>query len=278
MSQDTSRISISAHYTGYVWYKNGLSRSEFVTRTGQLANTLISPINAVMKGITGAHMDVFLLQRHLVLDHLLSELIEQGVEQVVELAAGLSPRGFRISEKYSHITYIETDLPGMATRKSTLLKSLKRPERHRVMACNILADSGEDAISSILNSLDKNKKTVILSEGLVNYFPLSTIRPVWSKIAKELKAFPEAYYLSDLYPNLLEHPHYRYVKMTQKLVELFTRGKWPLHYNSNAEIKQGFLHDGFSQVDVLDPAQFYQKLKIPQTRNQTLVRLIKARA
>lgn len=278
MSQDTSRISISAHYTGYVWYKNGLSRAEFVTGTGQFANVLISPVNAIMKGITGAHMDVFLLQRHLVLDHLLSELIEQGAEQIVELAAGLSPRGFRISEKYAHITYIETDLPGMAARKSALLKSLKRPERHRATACNILADAGEDSISGILNSLDKNKKTVIISEGLVNYFPLSMIRPVWANVAKELKAFPEAYYLTDLYPNLVEHPHYRYVKMTQKLVELFTRGKWPLHYNNNEEIKQGFLQDGFSQVDVLDPAQFYQKLNIPQTRNQTLVRLIKAKA
>lgn len=278
-AQDTSRISISAHYTGYVWYKNGLSDPHFITSKGRLANRLISPINGIMKLITGAHMDVFLLQRHLVLDHLLDELIrEQGVEQIVELAAGLSPRGYRISERFAHITYLETDLPDMAKHKAQLLASMQRPARHRVVACNILAENGADSIKDVLASLDKNKKTVVISEGLVNYFPLPVIRPVWARLAQELKGFKAGYYLTDLYPNLIEHPHYAYVKFTQKLVGLLTRGEWPLHYNSDSEIEQGFQQDGFSTVKAHDPASFYQQIAIPKTRNQTLVRLIKAQA
>ena len=148
------------------------------------------------------------------LDHLLSELIEQGAEQIVELAAGLSPRGFRIGEKHAH--HLHRNRPTWhGCKKSALLKSLKRPERHRATACNILADAGEDSISGILNSLDKTK-TVIISEGLVNYFPLSMIRPVWANVMKELKAFPEAYYLTDLYPNS-GTPALSLCKMTQKI-------------------------------------------------------------
>ncbi len=277
-SADTSRISISAHYTGYVWYKHGLSASAFVTPMGRLANALLTPVNALLKGLAGAHIDTFLLQRHQVLDHLLTELIEQeGVEQIVELAAGLSPRGYRISERYPQVTYIETDLPGMAARKAALLQQLQRPARHRVQACNILQQDGPESLQAVLGSLDKQRKTVVISEGLVNYFPLPVIREVWSRLARELHEFPTGTYLTDLYPDFADHPSYRYVKFAQKLVGFFTRGEWPLHYPSDAAIQAGFGQDGFSKTEVHDPAAYYERLNLPRARSATLVRLIRAR-
>lgn len=278
-STDTSRISISAHYTGYVWYKNGLSDSRFVTPMGFAANILFTPANAILKGLSGSHIDTFLLQRHLMLDHLLCHLIEnEGVEQVVEFATGLSPRGFRISEKYPQISYLETDLPDMAARKAVLLNKLDRPVRHGIRSCNILDAQGPDSIHNVLKGLDPHKKTVVISEGLVNYFSLPVIREVWSRLAKSLKAFPDAYYLTDLYPNLTEHPSYRYVKIAQKLVGTLTRGDWPLHYNNNEEIKEGFLQDGFNKVNVFDPTSFREKLKLPLDAKESLVRVIQAKA
>lgn len=278
-SFDTSRISVSAHYTGYVWYKNALSDHRFVTPMGRVANAFLTPINGLLKLLAGANIDTFLLQRHQVLDHLLCTLIEQeGVEQIVELAAGLSPRGYRLSERYPHITYIETDLSGMSARKAVLLDELNRPTRHRVMPCNILEVAGEHSISALLSSLDPNKKTIVISEGLVNYFSLPVIRGVWSRIADALKTFPKGYYLTDLYPDFADHPSYKYVKFAQKLVGFFTRGDWPLHYPNDAAIKAGFKEDGFSEVDVFDPALFYTELNLPQSKKQTLVRLIKTKA
>ncbi len=276
-SADTSRISISAHYTGYVWYKHGLSASAFVTPMGRIANACLTPVNGLLKLLAGANIDTFLLQRHQVLDHLLCRLIEEeGVEQIVELAAGLSPRGYRISERYPHITYLETDLPGMAARKAGLLQQLQRPPRHRAQACNILQNDGVESLHDVLAQLDPQKKTVVISEGLVNYFPLPVIRGVWSRLASELRRFPAATYLTDLYPDFADHPSYRYVKFAQKLVGFFTRGEWPLHYPSDQAIQAGFQEDGFSQVSVNDPAAFYEALNLPRARTQTLVRLIRA--
>lgn len=278
-STDTSRISISAHYTGYVWYKNGLSDSRFVTPMGFAANMLFTPANAILKRMAGAHIDTFLLQRHRMLDHLLIQLIEQeGVEQIVEIASGLSPRGFRISEKYPQINYLETDLPDMAARKALLLNKLDRPVRHGIRSCNILEAQGPDSIQSVLSELDSTKKTVVISEGLVNYFALPIIREVWSRLAKGLKAFPDAYYLTDLYPNLTEHPSYRYVKVAQRMVGLFTRGEWPLHYNNEQEIEAGFLQDGFNKVAVFDPSAFRQQLGLPLDTKESLVRVVQAKA
>jgi hypothetical protein len=77
---DTSRISISAHYTGYIWYKNGLSHTQFVTPMGRAAYWILKPMNVFMQSMIGASIDTFLLQRHFVLDHLVEQAIEEGFE------------------------------------------------------------------------------------------------------------------------------------------------------------------------------------------------------
>ena len=274
---DTSRISISAHYTGYVWYRHQLSDAVFTTPGGRLAAAALAPVNAFLRAVAGADIDTFLLQRHLVIDHLLSELIEQeGVTQVVEIAAGLSPRGCRLRRRYPHIRYVEADLPAMAARKAGLLLQLPDDPEHQVSSCNILQEEGEISINALLAGLDPQQKTVIVTEGLVNYFSLPVIRAVWQRMAAALQTFPTGFYVTDLYPDFADHPSYRYVKFAQKLVGFFTRGQWPLHYPSDQAIQQGFREDGFCQVKVHDPAEFYDSLALPRARTRTLVRLIRA--
>lgn len=276
---DTSRISISAHYTGFVWYKHRLSAPEFVTPTGRFANALLTPVNAFLRLAGGADIDTFLLQRHKVIDHLVETLVkEQGVEQIVELAAGLSPRGYRLKKAYPHVHYIETDLPGMALRKQQLLSRVDKQDRHDVHPCNILQHNGEQSISALLDTLDRKKSTVIISEGLVNYFELAVIKTVWHRIACALGNFPAGYYITDLYPDLVEHPSYKYAKGIQKMVGLLTKGEWPLHYSDNGAIKKGFLDDGFSEVNVHDPSEFYETVQLPLSNTQSMVRLIQAQA
>ena len=57
-----------------------------------------------------------LLARHHLIDHRLHAAIESGrVGQVIEVAAGLSPRGWRFASRYgSRLTYLEADLPATA--------------------------------------------------------------------------------------------------------------------------------------------------------------------
>ncbi|WP_320818737.1 class I SAM-dependent methyltransferase [Thalassolituus sp.] len=275
---DTSRISVSAHYTGYIWYKHGLSAAGFATGTGRFANAALTPINAFLRLVAGADIDIFLLQRHSVIDHQVRELIEQhGIEQIVELASGLSPRGYRIKQQYPHIRYIEGDLPGMAARKRELLGRVGLAAGHDVVECNILQEDGPTSIAAVLAGLDTSKPTLIITEGLVNYFDLPVIRSVWARMAQGLKQFPQGYYITDLYPDFADHPSYRYVKMAQKLVGLFTRGQWPLHYSNDGAIRKGFSEDGFEQVDVLDPASFYGLLNLPEVKIKTLVRIIRCK-
>lgn len=273
---DTSRISISAHYTGYIWYKNGLSHQQFVTPMGRTAYWALKPMNAFMQVMVGASIDTFLIQRHLVLDHLVEQAIAEGYEQIVELAAGLSSRGYLIKQAHPGIHYVEGDLPGMSAHKADLLDQLGRQPGHITQPCNILDESGSHSIESLLAGLDKSKKTLIITEGLVNYFDLGTIRSVWSRMSVALKGFPQARYITEVYPKLEKHPSYKYVKVAQKVVGFFTQGEYPLHYSSNEEMKQGFLEDGFTHVSVTAPEDYYDKLDMPTSSRQSLVRLVVA--
>ena len=273
---DTSRISISAHYTGYIWYKNGLSHPQFVTPMGRTAYWALKPMNAFMQAMVGASIDTFLIQRHLVLDHLVEQAIAEGYEQIVELAAGLSSRGYLIKQAHPSIHYVEGDLPGMSAHKADLLDQLGRQPGHVTQPCNILDESGSHSIESLLAGLDKSKKTLIITEGLVNYFDLGTIRSVWSRMSTALKGFHQARYITEVYPKLEQHPSYKYVKVAQKVVGFFTQGEYPLHYSSNEEMKQGFLEDGFTQVSVTAPEDYYDQLDMPTSSRPSLVRLVVA--
>lgn len=273
---DTSRISISAHYTGYIWYNNGLSHKQFVTPMGRAAYWALKPMNAFMQGMIGASIDTFLLQRHFVLDHLVEQAIEEGYDQVVELAAGLSSRGYLIKQVYPHVHYVEGDLPGMSARKAGLLDKLGRAAGHVTQPCNILDETGPDSIETLLSGLDKTKKTLIITEGLVNYFDLPTIRKVWARMAVALQQFPQARYITEVYPKLEQHPSYKYVKVAQKVVGFFTQGEYPLHYTSNETMQQGFLEDGFTKASVTAPEDYYGKLDMPTSSRQSLVRLVVA--
>lgn len=277
---DTSRISPSAHYTGYVWFRNGLSSEGFQTPKGRFAYAMIRPVNAVIRGIVGADMETFLLHRHHVIDALLHKAIKaDGVTQVVELACGLSPRGYLFKQAYPELTYIEADLPDMAAHKKQLLSELPlQHDHHEVRVCNILATEGDDSLESLLEGLDPSKKTLVITEGLVNYFETPVIEGVWARLAKGLQRFPMGRYMTDLYPKFEDHPFYRFVTFMQKLIGVFTRGDFPLHYSSDEAMHKGFSNCGFSQVEVHDPKSYYATLPIPQTKIATLVRVVEATA
>ena len=60
----SARISPTAHYTGFVWYRNGLSHPAFMTREGWLLHNLLRPMNVGYRLQGRADLDTMLLARH----------------------------------------------------------------------------------------------------------------------------------------------------------------------------------------------------------------------
>ena len=276
----SAHISPSAHYTGYVWYRHRLAEPAFVTGFGRFVHGLLSPISWAARVGFDLDIEQLLLQRHLQIDAQLTAAIEQdGVTQVVEIACGLSPRGRRFTTRYPQLRYLEADLPAMAARKRGLLGTQGwLGARHRVRAVDILAEQGEQSLAALFAGLDPEQPVVVITEGLVNYFPLALIESFWSRLAEQLRGFPAGRYLTELYPDLKEHPRYRQLRWGVGLIGRLTRGDYPLHYSSNEAIAEGFQRCGFRQVQVFDPSRDAPSLGLVPSRAAGLVRVIEARA
>ncbi|QRY81223.1 class I SAM-dependent methyltransferase [Pseudomonas sp. PDNC002] len=276
---DSAHITPSAHYTGYVWYRHQLADPAFATAFGRWVHGCVAPINWGARVGFGLNIEDFLLQRHLLIDARLTQAIElRGVTQVVEIACGLSPRGRRFRQRYPQLTYLEADLPPMAARKSALLQEQGWLDgKHRVRPVDILAEDGEQSLAALLSGLDPDRPVVVITEGLVNYFQRPVIEGFWRRLAAALRVFPEATYLTELYPDLREHPRYRQIRWGVGLIGKLTRGGYPLHYRSAAEIEQAFVGFGFGRVGVLDPQVDGMGLGLPKGRMPSLVRVIEAR-
>ena len=195
-------ISPTALYTGTVWRRNGLSHPAFATFAGTALWTgLVGPRRAA--SLLGApDLDALLLARHHSIDTLLERAIDAGeISQVVEIAAGLSPRGWRFTSRYgSDLTYVETDLPGMTRRKADLLAraELMGPG-HRVRVLDAFAPTGPNSLDALADELDPDQGTAVITEGLINYFPMSHVLTLWNSVGSTLHRFPRGLYLSDLH-------------------------------------------------------------------------------
>src|SRR5918912_703704 len=126
LRRGSDAISPTAHYTGHVWGRNGLSHPELATLEGRVFFDALAPAMLASRAVGGPTLEGLLLARHRIIDELLTEAIEDGrVAQVIEIAAGMSPRGWRFAQRYGErLTYVEADLPAMAARKRQALERM----------------------------------------------------------------------------------------------------------------------------------------------------------
>lgn len=274
----SDRISPTAHYTGYTWFHHGLSHPALVTREGRIFHALLEPLAAISRRIGMPTLEGLLLARHHAIDQQLTQAVERGtIGQVIEIAAGLSPRGWDFARRFGdRLTYIEADLPAMAQRKRKLLADagLQTPA-HRVVDLDALADDGPLSLARLADSLDPSKGLAIITEGLINYFPIDAVFGMWQRFAATLKRFQDGLYLSDLH--LASDNHGTLVKMGTRLLSSFVRGRVHLHFDS-PEAAVGCLFDaGFGDAELLRPKPRPGRRGAIDPRGAQMVRVVHAR-
>jgi O-methyltransferase involved in polyketide biosynthesis len=195
-------VTPTAHYTGYVWVRNGLSHPALATTEGRMLYASLAPVMTASRLLGGATLESYLLARHRAIDVLLDRAIERdGISQVIELAAGLSPRGWRYTKRYGdRIAYIEADLPEMAARKRRALERIgPLPERHRVFAIDALRERGGETLGVLAEQLDREQGLAIITEGLLGYLSSSEVGVLWRRLARILSDFQQGRYISDVH-------------------------------------------------------------------------------
>jgi O-methyltransferase involved in polyketide biosynthesis len=193
-------VSPTAHYTGQTWVSAGLSHSELATWQGRTLHRALALPIAASKAFGGPTLDGLLLARHRIIDAILTDHVRDGASQVVEIACGMSPRGWRFSERFGErLTYVEADLPAMAQRKRDALARMgSLSARHRVADLDILRDGGPDSLESLIETLNPAEGLVIVTEGLLTYFDDATVDGLWTRLATALERFSKGVYLADL--------------------------------------------------------------------------------
>ncbi|RMF12518.1 MAG: class I SAM-dependent methyltransferase [Candidatus Dadabacteria bacterium] len=277
---DTSRISFTAHYTGHVWRRHGLGDAALATWQGQVLFGALTPFNKLGNRLQpGLNLEAMLLQRHRIIDALLEQAITGGATQVVEIAAGLSPRGLRFTRRHPDLHYLEFDLPGMAARKERLLSRVSdRSPRHLVTSGNALAADGEQSIAGrIATLLDPTAPTVVITEGLINYFPVEQAQQIWGHIVAGLKRARWGVYLSDIAHTPGGFRGAWLIRLFRQVLETTTRGATHFHFDSTDETRQALLDAGFNEATIHSPEDWRDRLELPPSPPQPLVHVIEAR-
>lgn len=277
MTQQLSKhrhISFTAHYTGYIWYQMGISHPAFATAKGKTLAALVHPIESWAEKYVGGSMRTTLKQRHTMLDAHLEELIHQHPDlQVLEIACGLSPRGWWFRQHHPNICYRELDLPDMAATKQAALQQIE-PHVDDVLSVDLFTE----AFANVFKVFDPKRPLVIISEGLINYFEKPLLQQLIQAIATYGRDFKELHYLTDLYPEPTQNKLATIIWNSSRLLKLMSRSAFSFHFKTPAEAESFFHEAGFKHVDVLQPKQFFDQthLENDQQHLGDLVWMIRA--
>lgn len=248
---NSERISPTAYATGYYWYARGLSHPAFDTRQGRRTLAAFRPLMYGLERVAGLSLDATLMARHRGIDEKLDAAIQSGaVTQVIEIAAGLSPRGYRFTRRYGdRITYLDTDLPALAaTKRELLAQHHLLSDHYRVVALDALAEAGPESLAAVVDQLDPNAGTAIITEGLLSYLTPETVQPFWARIAQTLNGFPKGIYLADLH--FRSQTHGRAVKLFGWFLSRFVRGRIHMHFDNADQACATMRSHGFTEADI----------------------------
>lgn len=268
-------ISPTAHYTGHVWLRHGLSHPALGTLEGRVLFDSLHPAMRLSAAAGGPSLETYLLARHRAIDLLLERAIEEhGVGQVVEVAAGLSPRGWRFSQRHGdRLTYVEADLPAMARRKRRALAKMgSLSEHHRVEDLDALRDEGPGSLAALASTLDPQQGVAIVTEGLLGYLDPDSLAGLWWRLARTLKAFPSGRYISDLHLASVQNAAVRGFRL---VLSAFVRGRVYLHFDAAAQAQAALRAAGFDRARVL-PAWRVADGGYPGDRGSQLVHILEA--
>lgn len=249
LRRGSDAVSPTAHYTGHVWVRNGLSHPQLATWQGRVMFDALRPTMALSRALGGPTLEGLLLARHRIIDHQLEQAIEAGqVSQVVEAACGMSPRGWHFADRYGErLTYVEADLPAMAERKRAALARMGTlSDHHRVAELDVLRDGGAGSLDSLVGRLDPERGLAIITEGLLTYFDDDDVAATWRRFAAALGMFPKGLYLADLrLAGLHKDPA---EQVFNAALSGFVRGRVHPHFADEAEAAAVLRAAGFDEA------------------------------
>lgn len=222
--------------------KDALFRDPYARR---LAGERGQQIATVTKG--KASPDWPYVARTVRFDQIISEQIKQGTDMVINLAAGLDTRPYRM-ELPASLHWVEVDLPAIMDYKEGIL----REEKPRCVLQRVRMDLADvPARRKLLHDLgSKAKKALLVTEGLLVYLSRDEVTALGRDLAAQASFRDWAIDLVS--PGLL--------KMLQKNLPILGEAGSPLKFGPE-EGPEFFTASGWKPVEVYSMLKTAAKIK-----------------
>ncbi len=267
---DYARIGPTAHVTAYAWHRLGMPYAElFTTPEGARMYWMFrATVEWSTRWLPIPSLLEFLEFRHRLIEAQLDRL---EPDRIIELGAGLSRRGITwVLDR--QIPYVEIDLPHMTAAKRAMLergpgrvrRALERNDLE-LRSTDIFAPGFADELATLLAGA---KRPVILSEGMLPYFPFSDAEKLLRNIVAGLRGHGQGgHYLTDLQRADRERKFGPAPQVLRQAINLVTRGQGADRpFRDLEHVDRFFALAGFEGGEELRPRDFQDR----EPRLQTL--------
>lgn len=201
MARGNPRIAPTAHFTAQAWVRDHFPNAEyFDTATGRVlysGTRLAFAVAGPLAPPPLRYHHQYLYIRHRVFEERLREL---APDYVLEIGAGLSPRGLTFSQNDAELTYVEVDLPHMVAAKRERLARVALPSNYHLTSVDLLAD---DFPARVPVQPKPGDRIVVITEGVVDYLDMEEKQVAFRNIARFLGEHGGGHYLLELHPREL---------------------------------------------------------------------------
>lgn len=244
-------LAVTALYTAQTWEWAGFDAADLLT--GPRTRAAFRWTNVLHNLARRFRPDAPVLSSSLAQRHqCIDALVEQaGNPVVLEIAAGLSPRGVSMSADPA-LSYIEVDLPVVADFKR------KRLGQSEAGAAALRRDNytllGGDVRTLDLHELVGERAVTVVIEGLFMYFEPEEQRVLWARLHDLVAAHPSSLLIFDLTPKSEEPPPGWLGRLLGGLMRLSTRGRgFADAPRTRTSIEADLAQAGFTSVHTHEP-------------------------
>lgn len=252
-----NKFGITAEFISIIRSKNDRKNSYFVSPKTQKIYNFVRKIISENK-----LKEIF--DWRLSLSKIIDEKIrEYQPEQILELGAGYSLRGLNLCLKNKDLIYIDSDLENVIFKKIRIMQNICQkenitpPRNFHLVSVDALDNNIYDKVKNLMS---KDKKTLVLAEGLTTYFTDEGFRKFLTNIAIFLHNFANAEFYSN---ENFSYPKGIIYNILRKFIAIITGTKMPRKFKSADEFKEYLkkLNANYvTNVSVLNPGFLFYSI------------------
>ncbi len=124
-------------------------------------------------------------------------LLAEDISQVVELAAGIAPRGLNLATAHPGYRYVELDLPVVVEQKQELVRrtGIDTPPNLSVVSGDVLNDAD---VQRTTDTFDPDKPIAVVNEGLMRYLTFEEKTTLAHSVRRLLEKFGGVWITPDI--------------------------------------------------------------------------------